>query len=255
MQKYPVVATDVLLEVGTAVFSLDEHLSQTNTSCFPKFYYQSVYYCLIRYLFARIRIAKCFMNSSKRFRCEVMFENEHTFCSSIHRVCICTDFAQLAWSAAYQQGWPWLECHGGGWESLLHWGGPASGLIILLFYVIVVELRFNGTLCTSWLQITSNIKVERLVLCIVFGQSWVQISPGGKISPPPRQPEPALGDTASYPMDNRGSLPPEIKRPKHGTDRTPHLNAEDKNAWSCVSTFTYDCMKRCFKHRNKLTLR
>jgi hypothetical protein len=28
-----------------------------------------------------IRIAKCFTYSSKRFRYEVLFENEHTFCS------------------------------------------------------------------------------------------------------------------------------------------------------------------------------
>jgi hypothetical protein len=29
------------------------------------------------------------------------------------------------------QGWPWLECHGGGWESLSHCGGPASDLIFV----------------------------------------------------------------------------------------------------------------------------
>jgi hypothetical protein len=85
LQPYPVVAADALLEIGTAVISavlsLDEHLSQTNTSCVPKFRYQSVYCCLIRYFLVRIRNAKCFTNISKQFRCEVMFENEHTFCS------------------------------------------------------------------------------------------------------------------------------------------------------------------------------
>jgi hypothetical protein len=35
----------------------------------------------------RIRITKCFTNSSKRFRWEIMFENEHTFCSWIYHVC------------------------------------------------------------------------------------------------------------------------------------------------------------------------
>jgi hypothetical protein len=45
----------------------------TNTSCVPKFCYQSVYCCLIRYFLVRIRIAKCFTNSTRRFRCEVMF--------------------------------------------------------------------------------------------------------------------------------------------------------------------------------------
>jgi hypothetical protein len=81
LQLYPVAAANALLEIGTAVISLDEHLSQTDTSCVPKFCFQSVYCCLVRYCLVRIRIAKCFTNSSKRFRCEVMFENEHTFCS------------------------------------------------------------------------------------------------------------------------------------------------------------------------------
>jgi hypothetical protein len=70
LQSYPVVAADALLEIGTAVISavlsLDEHLSQTNNSCAPKFCYQSVYFCLIRYFLVRIRIVKCFTNSSKR---------------------------------------------------------------------------------------------------------------------------------------------------------------------------------------------
>jgi hypothetical protein len=47
LQPFPVVASDALIEIGTAVISavlsLDEHLSQTNTSCVPKFCYQSVY--------------------------------------------------------------------------------------------------------------------------------------------------------------------------------------------------------------------
>jgi hypothetical protein len=53
LQPYPVVAADALLEISTsvisAVLSLDEHLSQTNTYCAPKFCFQSVYCCLIRY--------------------------------------------------------------------------------------------------------------------------------------------------------------------------------------------------------------
>jgi hypothetical protein len=97
-----------------------------NTSRAPKFYYQPVYCCLIRHFLARIRIAKCFTKSSRRFRCEVMFENEHTFCSWIHHVRTCTAFT---WAATQQPGWPWLDCHGGGWESLLHGGRPASTLI------------------------------------------------------------------------------------------------------------------------------
>jgi hypothetical protein len=83
LQPYPIVAADVLLQIGTAVIPavlpLDEHLSQTNTSCVSKFCYQSVY-CLIQYLLLRIRIAKCFTNSRKLFRYGI-FEKEHTFCS------------------------------------------------------------------------------------------------------------------------------------------------------------------------------
>jgi hypothetical protein len=45
---------------------------------------------------SRIRIVKCFTTSSKRFRCEVMFENEHAPCSWINHVCSWTAFAQIA---------------------------------------------------------------------------------------------------------------------------------------------------------------
>jgi hypothetical protein len=73
LKPYP-VASDALLEIGTTVIptvlSLDEHLSQINISCVPKFCYQLVYCCLIRHFLFRIRITKCFTNSSKRFRCE-----------------------------------------------------------------------------------------------------------------------------------------------------------------------------------------
>jgi hypothetical protein len=54
LQPYSVVAADALSEIGTAVISavlsLDEHLSQTHTSCVPKCCYQSMYCCLIRYI-------------------------------------------------------------------------------------------------------------------------------------------------------------------------------------------------------------
>jgi hypothetical protein len=47
LQPYPVVAADALVEIGTAVISavlsLDERLLETNSSCVPKFCYQSVY--------------------------------------------------------------------------------------------------------------------------------------------------------------------------------------------------------------------
>jgi hypothetical protein len=61
------------------VLSLDEHLSQTNTSCILQFCYQIVYRCLIRYFLVRIGTAKCFTKISKRFRCEVMSMSEDNF--------------------------------------------------------------------------------------------------------------------------------------------------------------------------------
>jgi hypothetical protein len=81
LQPYSVVAADALFEIGTAVISavlsLNEILSQTNTFRVPTFCYQSVY-CIVRCFLVGIRIATCFTNSSKRFRCEVMFENVYT---------------------------------------------------------------------------------------------------------------------------------------------------------------------------------
>jgi hypothetical protein len=69
LQLYPVIAVDALLEIGTAiisaVLSLDEHLSQTNTFYVLKFCYQLVYCCLVQFFLARIHVAKCFMNNSK----------------------------------------------------------------------------------------------------------------------------------------------------------------------------------------------
>jgi hypothetical protein len=44
-------------------------------------------------------LAKRFMDSTERFRCEVMFENRQTFCSWICHVQSRTSFAQLAFSS------------------------------------------------------------------------------------------------------------------------------------------------------------
>jgi hypothetical protein len=72
----------------------------SKTSIHPKCCYQSVYCYLIRNFLVRTRIAKCFTNGSKRFRCKVMFENEHSFCSRIHHIRISTAFPHLAWASA-----------------------------------------------------------------------------------------------------------------------------------------------------------
>jgi hypothetical protein len=96
LQPYPVVAADALLEIGTAVISavlsLDEHLSQTDTSCVPKLCYQSVYCCLIRYFIVQMRIAECFTNSSKISILSNIQEWTHVLlvnspCSHLHSFC------------------------------------------------------------------------------------------------------------------------------------------------------------------------
>jgi hypothetical protein len=80
---------EICTAVISPVLSLDEHWSQTNSSCVPKFCYHSVYCCIIRYFLARISTAKRFTNNNnnnKRFWCDVMFENEHTFRSWIYHI-------------------------------------------------------------------------------------------------------------------------------------------------------------------------
>jgi hypothetical protein len=72
----------------------------------------------------------------------------HAFCSWIHHVRTCTTFTQLAWAAALQPGWPWLEYYEGGWENLLHRGGPASSS--LLFFVFFLFPAMFGRCVVYW---------------------------------------------------------------------------------------------------------
>jgi hypothetical protein len=96
MQPYPVVAADVLLKIGTAiilpVLSLYEDLSQKKNFPCPQILLPACALLTYSVFLVRIFIAKCFTYSSKQFLCEVMFENEHTFCLWIqyvhtHRIC------------------------------------------------------------------------------------------------------------------------------------------------------------------------
>lgn len=70
--------------IGTAVtytvLPLNEDLSQKNISCDRNFVANR---CTVvfRHFLVRMHIAKCFKKNSKRFRCEEIKENEHTFCS------------------------------------------------------------------------------------------------------------------------------------------------------------------------------
>jgi hypothetical protein len=87
----------------------------------------------MQHFLIRICIAKCFTNSSKPFRCEVVFENEHvllakTPCSYLHSVCatgmssgLATDDLDLSVT--------------GDWECLLHEDEPASDFIVVPWYV------------------------------------------------------------------------------------------------------------------------
>jgi hypothetical protein len=113
-----------------------------DTSCVPKFCYQSVYCCLIRYFLVRIRTAKCFTNSSKRFRCEAKFENEHTFCLLIHHVRTCTVLRNCREQRPSNQGDLELSVTGKLGESVT-WGGPASDFVFMSQDAIVVGLLFK----------------------------------------------------------------------------------------------------------------
>lgn len=80
--RIPLLQLVALLEVGTAIISVILlHLSQTNTLFLPKYCYQTMHCCLVRYYLCRMLITECFTNSRKRFRCEVMFDNKHMSCS------------------------------------------------------------------------------------------------------------------------------------------------------------------------------
>jgi hypothetical protein len=97
LQPYTAASADALFENGTAA-RLSCFVARwalvTNTSWVQK-YYQSVYCCLIRHFLDRIHTAKCFTNGGKRFRSEVMFDTEHTFCSLIQHIRTCTTSAQV----------------------------------------------------------------------------------------------------------------------------------------------------------------
>jgi hypothetical protein len=114
-----------------------------NASCVSKCCYQSVYCCIIRYFHVRIRIAKCFTNRSRPFRCE------RTFCSRVETP-YRHSFCAIGVSSGLVLEWPWLECHWGGCECVLYGGGPASDFILYRkSYIIIVGSHLNFTFCIS----------------------------------------------------------------------------------------------------------
>jgi len=97
-QSCPAVASDKLLETGIAVISavpsLKQHLQQT-VQAFRNFVISRCTDVSHSVLPCHTRIAKCFTNKSKLFRCEVTFENKHTLCPWIHYVRTLKPSAQL----------------------------------------------------------------------------------------------------------------------------------------------------------------
>jgi hypothetical protein len=150
LQAYPIVAVDALLEIGTDVIlvalSLDDHLLQTNT---PSRHF--VYCCLTRNFLVRTHIAKCFTNSSRRFRCEIMFENEWTHvllmntpCLHLHRFCTTGVSSGLATGVTLILVWRGTLEETVTWE----WTCLISFLyrsIWLLYCVKTITLFYNNT--------------------------------------------------------------------------------------------------------------
>jgi hypothetical protein len=101
----------------TSDFSLLYRIFNRRTKQCPKILQQSVAVVLFGN-FLRIQTARYLTNSSKWFRWQVTFQNEHTFvntpCSHLQSFCATGASSGLATK------WPWLECNGRYWDSLLH---------------------------------------------------------------------------------------------------------------------------------------
>jgi hypothetical protein len=91
LQPYPVAAADWQFAVGTAVIStilsLDEQLSQTDTSCVQTFCFQSVYYYLVCYFLVRIFIAQCSTSSISYSKVNTRSAREYTILASAQLLC------------------------------------------------------------------------------------------------------------------------------------------------------------------------
>jgi hypothetical protein len=130
------------MAVISAVLSLDEHLSQINTSCVLTCCYQLVYCCLIQYFPVRTCIAKCFTNSSRWLWRKLMFENNHMFCFQIHHVRTCTICVTSVSSGLATR----VTLNQVSWEtlgSLLHGSRPDCDFTFVGHYVNVVVLHFK----------------------------------------------------------------------------------------------------------------
>jgi hypothetical protein len=118
-------------------------------------------YYLIRYFLIRIR----FMNCSKKSRVQVIFINEHTFCSWILNV-HCIASTHLAWAAAYQPGWSWPTVSRGGCESLLRWDWSIYESILRRRTWLLLGYVLN---CTLFLESSTG----KLLLISMFDGHYV----------------------------------------------------------------------------------
>jgi hypothetical protein len=132
LKPYPAVADDALPEIGMAIISA--------ASCVPKYFYQSVYCCLIRYFLVRIRIAKWFTNSNKLFRCEAMSKLKHTFCSHLNSFCA------NGVSSGHATGVTLTRVSRGKLEESVIRGGPASDFVLYWSTWLLLGCVLNGSL-------------------------------------------------------------------------------------------------------------
>jgi len=84
-----------------------------------------------------------------------MFEKEHMFYSYICRSHLHSCCASRVSSGLATRG-PWLECHGGNWETLFYGGGRASDFIFCRSTWLFLSCVLNGTPSIKGWRITEK---------------------------------------------------------------------------------------------------
>jgi hypothetical protein len=137
------------------------HLLEEKQFLCPTFCYQSVYYCLILNFLARIRTTKCFMNSSsKLFRCEVVYENGHTFGSWTHHFLATAVNTGLATRVTLTRVW-----RGKLGESVTQ-GWTAADSFLCCSMLLSLGCVFNGALCINLPR--THLKKSKIVHTALF---------------------------------------------------------------------------------------
>jgi hypothetical protein len=101
-------------------------------------YFLSQKHPVSRNFLTSLRIVKCFINCSKRFLCEVMFDNIHALCTWIRRFLHLHNFCAASESSGLdiKMAFNWL-LHEGLGETVAR-SSPASNLYFVPLYVIVL---------------------------------------------------------------------------------------------------------------------